>query len=77
MNGTLFVDIESDRGAWERHLRHTACMRRCARCGVSGWHPEARSCAAQDCELRQHAEAVEFPVHDASVTDKGAQHHVC
>jgi len=27
-------------------------MTACSRCGVSAWHPDARSCSLVDCELR-------------------------
>lgn len=31
-------------------------MSTCGRCGISAWHPEARTCTAPDCELRRPVE---------------------
>ncbi len=41
----------------------------CARCGVSGWHPEAAHCAEQNCGLSAVAD---FPLVGDSTVGAGA-----
>ena len=48
----------------------------CQRCGISGWHPEARVCTAADCELRGGAAVKVDPDHVAGVSSEEAPDHV-